>query len=344
MLLSLLLLFLTVVSEAHELPVAIVWYLRGCITAAFFAVWQLLHAALHVPFPDSILYSSAAHTIYHAYKIGGVWRLNSTFTEASDMAGSLIGGLAILVWDYLHLPFKSGRLAAVLALVASILATLSTTGYLCLAMLAFVAALLATRRLCQQRSISRKKLVVSLIGATVCLLAFTFSPVLRSTSTKVMNSVFMDKQNSDSYKASKESDQHALLTLRETMYLGAGLGSERARGLIYTLLAGSGLPGVLLFAVAFAALLVASLRASPRASWRSLHGAPQSRSPGIVLGLTLIFAAMVVAGNEPFYPIFWLLFGVCLKQNSATNGRIAAPQPFTLLSDRQSFANCAHSS
>lgn len=320
MLLSALLLFLTVVSDPQELPEAIAWYIRGCITAALFAVYQLLHAALHIPFPDAILYSSAAHTVYHAYTIGGMWRLNSTFTEASDMAGSLIGGLAILVWDFLRLPFKAGRFAAAFLVGAAILATLSTTGYLCLAVLLFCGLVLAARQLWQERCVSMKRAATGFSCALACLLAFTLSPSLRSNCVKIVHLVVMDKNTFDSYQASQDSHEQALRTLRETSYLGAGLGSTRARGLLYTLLAGSGVPGLLSFVFAVAALFAASLRgARPQEP-----GERALPSPGIVLGLFLIFVAMVLAGSEPVYPVFWLFFGVCLRQNNSVAGRIAA--------------------
>jgi hypothetical protein len=311
--LSALLLFLTIVSGPNEVPAAVAWYVRGCIVAALVAGYQLLHATLHLPYPDAILYSNSAHTVYHAYTIGGVWRLNSTFTEASDMAGSLIGGLAILVWNHLHLPFKASRLAAIGLIAAAILSTLSTTGYLCLATLGLAAALLAAQRIWQQRQLSVQAAAAGLLCVLASTSAFVLSPSLRSTCANVLNVVALDKQNSDSYQASVESHQQALRTLRETSYLGAGLGSTRARGLFYTLLAGSGVPGLLSFVFAIGALFLAALQRE----WRDR----ESASPGIVLAIFLILVAMTIAGSEPVYPVFWLFFGACLKPTNPARRR-----------------------
>jgi hypothetical protein len=88
---------------------------------------------------------------------------------------------------------------------------------------------------------------------------------------------------------------------------------------LYTLLAGSGVPGLLSFTFAVGALFVASLRGA----WRDVPYTRGSPSLGIVLGLFLIFVAMVLAGSEPVYPVFWLFFGVCLRQNNLAGGRTA---------------------
>jgi predicted Co/Zn/Cd cation transporter (cation efflux family) len=89
---------LAVSSKRKDLEDALDWYMRGCVTAAIVAVYQLANAITHIPYPDAVLYSNPSYVIYRAYKINGLWRLNGPFTEASDMAGAMVVGLALVGW------------------------------------------------------------------------------------------------------------------------------------------------------------------------------------------------------------------------------------------------------
>lgn len=298
---------LSITSTRDEISEALTWYVRGCIVATFFAFYQLANATLHIPFPDAILYSNTGHAVYHAYKINGMWRLNSTFNEASAMAGSLIGGLAILSWDLIKNQLSFSRACQFAFMLLAILLTLSTTGYLCLAVLATLGTLIFARHLFTTGGLSGIKFTVLFLLLAAATTVFFASSSVRGTASKVISSVVLDKKGTDSYKARQESHDFALNTLRDTSYLGAGLGSTRASGLAFTLLAGSGVPGFSLFVLAYLTLLSRLLLKSRFAS--QYDDGLLQRS---ILGLTLLLTGMFIAGTEPIQPALWMLFAAAM--------------------------------
>jgi hypothetical protein len=158
-------------SSREELESALHWYVRGCVLAAFFAFYQLANATHHVPFPSAILYSNPSHVIYPAYMINGVWRVNSTFTEASDMATYLAPGVALLGWDVLIRPFNLGRFFCLILMIASLILTVSTLGYLSLTFLLVAAPVLYGYHTLRKRALAPATLTIALLicGIGTCL-------------------------------------------------------------------------------------------------------------------------------------------------------------------------------
>ncbi len=299
--------FLTITSSRAEVSNALTWYLRGCITAAVIAMYQLVSAITHLPFPEALLYSNTAHVVYHAYRINGMWRLNSTFTEASDMAGSLVGGFGMLCSEMIVRPLRLSQVVWFVLILTAMLMTLSTTGYVCLVVLAVISVPWCLRHLLISDGINPAKLVLSIFFVMAAGTVFFTIPTVREFASKLITSVMLDKRGTDSYRAREESHDQALKALRDTSYVGAGLGSTRASGLAYTLLASTGLPGLLLFAFGYLALFVPFLRSNR--SGAQMHEFPPEQC---ILGLTLLLCGMVLAGSEPNQPVLWLLFGASL--------------------------------
>jgi hypothetical protein len=255
-----------------------------------------------------VLYSNPGHVIFQAYKIGGMWRLNSTFTEASEMAGSLIGGLGILSWQLATQPFRTSRMLYALLLLVMMLMTLSTTGYLCLALLIVAGGGLYLGHLLLQARIGAIKVVLALavfFGGTIL---FTVSEPARMTVAKVVTSVVLDKQQTESYRARTQSHSDALDALKATYYIGAGWGSMRASGMVYTLLAAVGIPGLVFFLGGYAALFLPLLRATRNAP----PGARDDMLQRSLIAMSLLLCSMVIAGTEPMVPTLWFLFGTAI--------------------------------
>ena len=300
--------YLAVTSTLEERTNAITWYVRGCIAATLIAMYQLANAVLHVPYPDSILYSNTAHTVYHAYKIKGMWRLNSTFTEASDMAGSLIGGLGMLGWEVMTKPLRLSRTLSFGLMLIAILMTLSTTGYVCLAVMVLLGVALYLRYVLGSGGVDPAKVVVVLLLSMAIGSVFVVSPEVRDSATKLLYSVVLDKRGTESYKARTESQVDAMRTLSDTDYLGAGLGSTRASGLGYTLLAGTGVPGLLLFTLGYLAMFLPLFQRPSQQQPRTADCLLEKS----LLAMTLLLCSAVLAGSEPNMPMLWLLFGTAL--------------------------------
>ena len=239
--------FIAVSSSRDDLQEALDWYVRGCITAAVIAIYQLLNATMHVPFPEAIIYSNKVHVVYRAYKIGGMWRLNGTFNEASEMAGFMIVGIALLGWKMMTRPFSLATAASLALLLFALISTQSSTGYATLVVLIPTGAVLYARYLFRGGMLSHGHIIMGVVLAMCSAATFSLSKDAVSTVSNAVTSTLLEKKNSDSYRERRDTDDAAMKTLQDTYYMGAGWGSARASGLFYCLLGNVGVPGVVLF-------------------------------------------------------------------------------------------------
>jgi hypothetical protein len=287
-------------SSRTNLMTALIWYVRGCVTASFFAIYQLANAIAHIPYPSIVLYSNPRYVIYPAYMINGMWRLNSTFTEASAMAGHLSVGIALCAWDVITHPPRWSSCLSLLLMTVSLLLTISTSGYLALILIFVVTGAMAIRLLLVTRSLSHVQAIL-LVIAVACG-AFTFvGTSAPATVVKVVRSVFIEKQDSSSYRERTASNQSAMETAKQTYYLGAGWGSVRCSSLGSGLLGTVGIPGVALFLAFLTSLLLPLLRGGEHSQEDNLY----EKS---LFGVFVILAGMMIASNEPVQPILWVLF------------------------------------
>jgi hypothetical protein len=272
---------------------------------------------MHVPYPDSALYSNKAHVVYHAYKIGDFWRLNATFTEASEMAGFLTVALGLLGWELFTRPLRLKRCLSFVLIMVSILFTFSSTGYLVVAFMLLLSGILYVRYLMRRGGIAASKLIVAIIVVSAGL-ALTTNTSARETVTEVVGSVLLDKDKSASYRDRTESHAEALATLSDTYYMGAGWGSIRASGLGYVLLGTVGVIGLALFISFYCSLFIPIFRRR-RPNEHKLHGDLFDQS---LFGVTILLCGMAVSGAEPTLPTLWVLFGIATagRTTSSTSG------------------------
>lgn len=290
---------LAVHSSREQLRNALTWYVRGCVCISVFSMYQMANAIIHVPYPSAILYTNTTHVIYDAYKIGGVWRLNSTLPEASEAAFYLGIGLALLGWHLATHRIRLGSAACFLLMLVSLVLTVSTVGYACLATLAVGGLFLYLRFTFHKRGVAPVKMLIflALLLAVVPLLLLTDAG---HTVTKVFNTVFIDKVDSDSYRERTLWNTLAMQTSQDSYYFGAGWGSVRASSFLCSLMGNVGIPGVLLF-VFFIMQLVRPLF-SPG---RYIRFEMFERS---LFAIAIMLVALVIATPDPIMPIIWLLF------------------------------------
>jgi hypothetical protein len=294
---------LALASSREALSSALDWYVRGCIVACIFAMYQLANAVYGVPYPTEILYSNPRYVIYHAYKINGMWRLNSTFTEASVLAGHLSVGIALLGWNVVTRPLRWRSSLSLALMVVTLLLTLSSTGYLSLIVTVLAGSALTLRAVFRAQSLSRGKAILLLAAALVVTVALITTNATAMIN-KAIHSVLLDKEDTSSYRERTASNYAAMETARQTYYMGAGWGSVRCSSLGPGLLATVGILGTLLFCT-FLLSLALPLFGPSKISQR---GDTYEKS---MLGTLVILAAMMVAGNEPDQPILWVLFAAC---------------------------------
>ena len=299
---------MTIGQSRKDLSEVLTWYLRGCVTASLFAMYQLLNVMTHIPYPSTALYSNKAHVVYNAYLINGLWRLNGTFCEASEMAGFLSVGLALTGWRLVTQPFQLIRLFSFALMLVSLLLTFSSVGYLTLGYVAVAGTFLAVRHVSHQGSLSIPRVVFAMLLMLTFTTFFVVTPAARTTVQKVITSTLLDKQSSDSYRNRTQTHVDAVATLERTYYMGAGLGSARASGLAYILMATVGLPGCLLFSAFLVALVTPLFKTSTRLV--PAVGPAGDQYGQAVFALSVLLLAMVIAGAEPIDPMLWMLIAI----------------------------------
>jgi hypothetical protein len=310
-LLAALLLYLVALTNTRsDLEKALVWYVRACVAESCLAFYQLAHAALHVPYPSAVFYSNPSYAIFHAYKIHGFWRLNGTFPEASEMAVYLSVGIALRGWELFTKPLTAWRIVSLLLMVAALLMSISSMGYLGLILIVVCGGAAAFVSFARRRTISPLRLILALLLVAGCVGFYTFSKSGVETITTVFSSTLLEKTGTDSYRARTATHGTALLTLDKTDYLGAGWGSIRASGLVYVLLGTVGIPGTVLFLLFYLLLYRPFLYHHLIAPSREEEDLQKDLFRRSLFAVTMLLATEVVAGAEPVMPILWVLLGV----------------------------------
>lgn len=291
---------LALFSTREILRSAMTWYIRGCMVISFFAIYQLANAVLHVPYPSAILYSNPVYVIYPAYKINGLWRLNSTLTEASSMAFYLSLGIALQGWRVLTEPFRWRSSLSLALMIVLLLLTQSSTGYLSLIFILVIAGILYGSYLLRRRGIPKPMFLGLVCFAMVGIVLFATT----SASTlveKEAKSVLLEKQNSSSYRERTASNVAAMQAAQETYFFGAGWGSLRCSGLFYMLIGNVGLVGLLLFSAFLGSVFLPLAFRHEGPTRGKLYESS-------LFATAVSLCCMAIAGAEPISPIIWVLF------------------------------------
>jgi hypothetical protein len=305
---------LSIHSTREQLRNAVNWYIRACVCIACFSMYQLANATLHVPYPSAILYTNTAHTIYDAYKISGVWRLNSTLTEASEAAFYLGTGLALLGWHLATHRIRWQSAASFLLILTALVLTVSTVGYACLGTIAIGGILLYARYSFRRQSMAPVKLLLllGLVGTAVPLLILTDAG---HTISNVLANVFVNKVDSASYRERSLWNTLALKTSHDSYYFGAGWGSVRASSFACSLMANVGIPGVLLFLFFILQLL--------RPLWTPKRYARFEMYERSLFAIAVVLVALLIATPDPIEPIIWVLFAIATASKPRRMARTA---------------------
>jgi hypothetical protein len=286
---------------------------RAMIVCAFVNIgFALLDVVSHVTQTPELL-SFLRNTNYRMLddvELAGFKRIVGSFTEASSFAFATLGlfTFAFTLWIR-GIYQRAAGAAAVLSLVAILFAT-STTGYvgLCSFLLIqyamFLAQLLARRA---TRNILAflvfAPLVVSLIVVSVWMDADA-----RHTVAQLIDITIFSKLDSDSGIERASWNAQALRAFRDTMGLGAGIGSVRASSWLIAVPASIGVLGALAYGMFVACVLVGRpfRRPDPRAG--AIQSAARasclaqilaSSVAGSFIDLGLVFFALAGAACAP---------------------------------------------
>jgi hypothetical protein len=273
-----------VAARADGLRAAMRGVAAGLGLACVLGLYQLVAYYAGLPWPSDIVNSNVGVGQFPDQMAGsGIKRITATFWEPSLLGYSFVGCLGIFL-----LGGRSPRLG-LLALCVLMLST-SSLGYFGLAALVGV-WLFADR---EASATARWRVAFGL--ATVCAVFVIADQVM--TGGVVLENLVLNKAESSSGVGRSTADRLALQTFLESGGLGVGVGTTRASSFAATLLATTGLPGLIAF-LAFALTLILQCRRA---------GDPDSRALG--LGLTGFLIVWIIAIPDVVQALFWLVAGV----------------------------------
>jgi hypothetical protein len=286
---------------------------RAMIACAFVNTgFALLDVISHVTQTAELL-SFLRNTNYRMLddvELAGFKRIVGSFTEASSFAYATLGlfAFAFTLWIRgIHARWAGA--AAVLSFIALLLAT-STTGYVGLSSFLAVQYVIFLARLLARRA--TRNVVVFLVFAPLALsivaVAVWMDAEARHTVQQLIDITIFSKLDSDSGIERASWNAQALRALRDTMGLGAGIGSVRASSWLIAVPASIGILGALAYGMFVACVLVGrtSARRDPTAS--AVQSAARasclaqilaSSVAGSFIDLGLVFFALAGAACAP---------------------------------------------
>ncbi len=223
---------------------------------AGYGVVQALLGMAHVPVSTAWIVNNQGYALLTQERIGGFARVTSVFVEASAYATWATGAAALCYALYINrvLPVLS---LGMLALVGvTLLLSTSSTAYVGLLVVGLFAVLYAF--LDGDRKRHERGLMVVLVGVFLAVLALIFvysaQDGLLAGLRTMIEDMTVRKGSSNSGLERARWAQSAVQNALDTGLLGVGYGAARSSGLIYQLFGAIGAPGLVLFALAMAAL------------------------------------------------------------------------------------------
>jgi hypothetical protein len=268
--------------------------------------YQMIAYRFGLPFPASFFNSNGTWAQNYSQMIGAGWhRISATFVEPSEAGGFLSSWLLfeLILANWGSLKRTRHWIFAILGCVM-LLATTSSTGYVTVAlMLAFMTGRLALAVLGRGRILIRTGAAV----AAVALIAVGF--LATSHGFSLLNAVLWHKADSTSGVVRLATVWRAVGVVQNTYGLGAGMGSNRAFGILAYIGSNLGIFGLAVFSYMLAHLLgttFSSLRTD------SINATGRVRLIACAAAFSANLIGMAISGAEISEPRIWVLWGMLL--------------------------------
>ncbi|WP_244424660.1 glycoside hydrolase family 16 protein [Methylobacterium nodulans] len=211
---------------AHEIVRAIIWC---SLVNLLFVLADL--ATYYTSTTDLLSFiRNSAYRMLDDTEVNGLKRIVGSFTEAGAFAYTTLALLAfnLRLWSEGIAPRATGLLA-LLSLIAITFAT-SSTGYVGLSSLLALQFVLGTFRLLNGRATVNIVMLLGLAPAFLALLvaAILLNPEVSSSVNDMIQATLFNKLSSDSGIERSAWNRQAIVAIRDTLWLGAGIGSLRA--------------------------------------------------------------------------------------------------------------------
>jgi hypothetical protein len=267
--------------------------------------YQMLAGHFGLPFPSSFFNSNGAWAQNYKQIIGAGWhRVSATFVEPSEAGGFLSS------WLLFELILANGGnsrlrhwLFAVLGVVV-LLATTSSTGYATIALiLAFMCLRLTVYIFVSGTLPTRTTAIV------VCIVIVGAGFLFLGHDASLLDAVLWNKTGSSSAVHRFATVSRAISVIGETYGLGAGLGSNRAFGMLAYIGSNLGIFGLLIFVYLVVQLYTETYGMLRAASYRSDS---RVRCIACALAFSANLIGAVLSGAEISAPSVWVAWGLLL--------------------------------
>lgn len=290
------------------------FYLVACTFSALLGLYQIASKVAGLPFPSEILYSNHSYAHYDAAEVAGLYRLNSTFTEASVAALFFSGAMGITISRCFRPNTKGREYLRLLLFSICLFLTVSTTAYVALA-LGLVYFVLRTAGAMREPGGAAVKRLVGLVMFLLIGLFLAGKSGVLTIAFHAIDAAVLSKDQSDSFKDRQNMNQAALQLFHSTDYLGAGLGSCRASSALIQLAGNTGVLGTGAFLYCLLRVFLLSRR---RQSAELIGEAGRAA--------ILMTFALFIGVPDIVYPAFWACMGISLQRRTAMSHKPAPAQ------------------
>jgi hypothetical protein len=275
----------------------------ACVVAV--GAYQVLCSHLNLQFPAWLFNSNTEWGQAYNQFFNGISRLSATFVEPSEAASYLSAWALFELTLVISGAKDSGwHWTCVVAGTMALVETASTTGYLTVAVMWMVISLSIVRTVVARGLLNvRALLAVSIMGmgAGLALFAMPSAQIL-------VSGVLLGKSSSASGVHRMATIGRSVEVFRDTLSLGAGLGSNRAMSLFFYVLSNVGLPGTILLSWLLWQLWKQYSQWKGRSSYRTVRQFINATGVAFLAN----FLAMVFSGAEVTAPRLWVLWGMLL--------------------------------
>jgi len=242
-------------------------YLVSGLIVCFFSFYQLISLITGIYYPSIYILNNTTYGIATDATLGFMPRINSTFTEPSFYAMFMGGFVSWAYIKFISEPDARNVICYALLLLISIICLMlsaSSSGFL--ALFVFFSIHAAWSLIRPRSSIKRMRIWSVILTATGTL---TLAYIAVSGVDAIFDAVLFEKGSSDSSLHRMAADTFALSVLRQTNFLGAGLGSNRPSSFFAFLVSNIGILGFLLAFIAVCVLATMGIKSSMQISGAS---------------------------------------------------------------------------
>ena len=248
-------------------------------------------------------YRNTSYRMLDDVELAGFKRIVGSFTEASAFAYATLGLFAFTFTLWLRRAFSPfSGIAAALSLAAIIFAT-STAGYFGLVLFVVWRYSHAVLQVAMGRA-TRNALIFVVCApviASIVVMAIWMHPETRHTAQQIIDVTIFSKLDSESGIERASWNSQALNVFRDTMGLGAGVGSVRASSWLIAVLASLGILGTITYGMFIICIFVTGRRGDQEPKAEAIQAAARASCVALIMASSV--AGSFIDLGLPFFAL-----------------------------------------